>query len=223
MAKCRDKEKPMALPYLEQFYNVQGFYTTISDLKTNASSRIINSLIDALNAEDRLPRFLVIVIDKDMAVDFNDLDYDISKEFESVTNWLTRQVEIVVHRKKTQILARKPGAIGAESDPTVIYIDMIERPKTMHLWDKAKKLCEMRYKFNKSLHAAVDHQNHKILSIRSCMGAEHFDANSDLTNSGRIEFWREMDYLLGRYDNNSIKLQPRLHLKKKIFPQSNAS
>ena len=125
-----DKKKPKPTPpYLEEFYNIQGFYQQSSQVSDYATGRIYNSVIDSLNANDRLPRFLVVVIDKDILHDIETLDYGVAEAIAFLTNWLTRKIDIAVRRNRFQIEAKKPGAIGCHSDPVIIYVDMIYRPE----------------------------------------------------------------------------------------------
>ena len=200
----------LALPYLEQYYNVQGFYPSTADVRTTASSRILNSTIEALNEDERLPRMLIIILDKDILGDFKKLDYGIAANITLVLNSLTREIDIAVRRKYHQILKRKPGALGADTDPAIIYVDFIQRSRRFERDSKINKICNLRFKFNKILHEAADEQGHKVLSIRECSG-HHFDDLGNLTNTGKIAFWKEMDFLLEEFDNDKIKLLPKLH------------
>ena len=124
-SKRRDKEKPTAPPYLHEFYNVQGFYPKISDVKSNATGRIVNATIDALNQEDRLPRFLVIAIDKDVINDLKSItpnrndkqEEEMESNMALITNWITRQVDIAVRRKKSKLKQRNPELLEAKQTP----------------------------------------------------------------------------------------------------------
>ena len=56
-------------PYLYDYYNVFGFYTLRSSGNTRSIGRMLNSLIVGLNTRERLPRLIVLVIDKDIIED----------------------------------------------------------------------------------------------------------------------------------------------------------
>ena len=58
-----DRKKNMVPLYMLEYYNAFGFYNG-AGVKT-AVGRIVNSLIKALNARERLPRYLVVVLDKE--------------------------------------------------------------------------------------------------------------------------------------------------------------
>ena len=209
------KEKKKPLPYLEEYYNVKGSYPSTANIKTTGTSRLVNAVIDGLNEENRLPRFLIVAIDKDIMMDLNSFEYGISKNITALVNWVTRQVDIAVRRKKFQIKAKKLGALGAEADPTIIYIDMIQRPRNLKFTtEKLKSIFSLRYKFNSILHEAIDQQQHRVMSIEACNEVDHYDSAGNLTNKGKIEFWHEVDYLIEEFERNNTKLLPHLHLKK---------
>ena len=68
------------IPYLHSFYNVHGFSTHPSSGNHRTIGRIINALIHALNTRKRLPRFLVVIIDKDIIEDVGIFDFGVTNE-----------------------------------------------------------------------------------------------------------------------------------------------
>ena len=111
----RNKEENMLPPmYLQEYYNPRGYYPPASDFKTTATSRVINQLDDALNQKDRqrLPRFLVIMLDGDLIRDVKDVkEKYFAKNLAEIVNWLTRQIDITVRRKRMQLAEKHPGAL----------------------------------------------------------------------------------------------------------------
>ena len=220
--KIKEGKSQIRPQYLEQYYNVKGFYPESSKIHDTASDRILNAVVDALNGDDHLPRFLVVVVDKDILnYDIKEFDYGLYKNLAMITNWLTREVDIAIHRKKKSIRNKKPGALGPEDDPVVIYVDMMYRPERKDVSRKLKNICDARYKFNCALHEAAEDQNHRVMSIRSCTSLDDFDGSGNLTNRGKINLWYEIDDLLERFDEGSMKLIPRLH--KKFRKQQSSS
>ena len=73
---------------------------------------MINSVIKALNDNQRLPKFLIVILDKDILDDLKSFEFGVEKEMAVILNWLTRQIDIVIRRKKLQIATAKPGALG---------------------------------------------------------------------------------------------------------------
>ena len=167
-----------------------------------------------LNSTDRLPRCLIIALDKDLITDFKTIDYGIAKSMAAVINWLTCHVDIAVCRKKSQICEKKPGAIGDEADPTIVYIDMVQQQGTFQDV-RMQQILDLHFKFNTMVHEAIARQGNRVLSIRSCTTPDHFDAMGNLSIKGKIDFWHEVDDLLECFDRVEVKLLPRLHLKQK--------
>ena len=145
-----------------------------------------------MNDQDRLPRFLIIELDKDLLYDLNCFNFDISKNIMAMVNWLTRQIEINVHCKKSQIAEKKPGAIGSENDPTIIYTNMIQHHGNYPKSEKLGNILDSRFKFNLILHEAVHQQGQQILSIRSCSSSDHFDPHGNLTSKGKSVFGKKL-------------------------------
>ena len=65
-----------SVPFMLQYYNVKLFCHTQSKAVKPAIARIVNSTIDALNDEMRLPKYLVVILDRDILDDFHDEDCD---------------------------------------------------------------------------------------------------------------------------------------------------
>ena len=208
--KQQEHNKNVVLPYLEEYYNVEPFYPITSDVKSNATSRIFNAVMDALNKDNKLPRFLVVLLDKDILSDLKLFDFGLSKNIMAILNWLIHQINITVRRKKCHIRSMKPGALGSDDDPTTIFMDMIQRIGNFQKDSKITAYNDARFKFNSLLHKVVAKQQHKIMSIRSCTSPDHFDACGNLTNKGKIEFWLEADSLLERYNKQGDKITPEV-------------
>ena len=74
-----------------------------------------------------------------------------------------------------------------------------------------KKAMDLCFKFNCILHEALELQQDEVLSIKSCTSLRHFDGMGNLSSSGMIAFWHEVDDLLERFDRGKVKLLPKLH------------
>ena len=69
----RDK-KNFKLPYLLEFYNVKLIQKS-DDVSNNlAISRTLNAFIDALNKNQRLSKYLVVIMDRDILDDLDVMD-----------------------------------------------------------------------------------------------------------------------------------------------------
>ena len=159
--------------YLREYNNVKGFYypSAIAGIKYTMT-RILNSVIEALNSCDRLPRMVLILPDKDIINDVNLYDFGAYKTIAAVVNWFTCQVDIAIHRKKLQISEKKPGAISSSRYPSIIHVNMIHRATSFRSGSKMESICSLQSKFNEILNNAAAWQDHHILTIKSCNSAD---------------------------------------------------
>ena len=193
----------LSAPYVADYYNIHKFYNTSGG--KNAVSNILNSLLETLNKRERLARFIVIVLDSEIIETLNFFDYGATKELAALINWLTRQIDIAIRRKKLQVTEKRPEAINI-NDPTIVYTTMIRHPHTYPQGSKLEAICSLRPKFNEILNEAVARQDNRILSIKGCESSECFERSGKLSLKGKTVFWQEMDNLLERYDRNKVKL-----------------
>ena len=197
-------------PYLLDYYNSKGYYYQSNNWLESATSWILNKLTEALNENDRLPKYIVMMPDKDIIADLNDFEFGATKNIANLTNWLMRQCEIMVHRKKLQIMEKKPGAV-IDNHPTFIYVNMIRRLERYPRNSKMADICKMRSKFNQILNEGARKQEHKIINLRSCYTIDDFDRWGNLTPKAITAIWHEIDNLMDRYEDpedTKVTLEP---------------
>ena len=199
-------------PYLLEFYNPKGYYYGISNWIGSATSRILNKLIKALNENDRLPKYIIFMIDKDIISNLKELDFGATRNLWNLLNWLTRQIDIAICRKKLQINEKKPGAV-IDNHPTVIYINMIRRVEHFHMHSSIAKVCKMRSKFNEIINEIAARQGNKIINLKSCYSLQDFDRLGNLSARGKTMLWQEIDDIIERFEDpkdDKITLEPRI-------------
>ena len=193
-------------PYVQEFYNVLDYHNTSQP--GNAISRILGSVTTAMNKRHRLPRFLLVIIDKDVIEDINIFQSDAVAALRDSINWLTRQIHIAIKRKRLELMERKPGTIYGQ-DPSIIYVRMIRRIdlnlRRNSVKDEQFALCA---KFNDALNNAVARLNQHIMTIASCNTSSHFTHLGELSTKGKDFFWWEIDDLLEKFNRKDIKLLP---------------
>ena len=171
-------------------------------------ARICNSIVEGLNSRPRLPRLIIVVPDSDIIADINEYEFGTPREIRLNLRWLIRQIDMVIRRRKLEILEKKPGAVY-DSDPKIIYVKMVKRSKFYPQSSKIAKICTMRAKFNNELNEVVAEENHHILGIESCESEDCFDAFGKLTTKGKFLYWKEMCELIERFDKKKVKLVPK--------------
>ena len=143
-------------PYLYDYYNVFGYYTTRSSGNRRAIGTVLNSLIVGLNTRDRLPRLIVLVLDKDIIEDvciYNNPSLAAEVLEDNVT-WLFKQIETHIRRKQIELTDKKPGAVYG-NDPKIIVVEMLDRLLRFLGSSTMAGILELRSSFNQLLNDAA--------------------------------------------------------------------
>ena len=101
MNEARENPK-LPQPYIQEYYNVKPYFQTSRD---RVPARILNSLVDVINERQRLLRFLLVILDKDLLHDMNVCEEDIVKSIRQVTQWIVRQINITIRRARLQLMS----------------------------------------------------------------------------------------------------------------------
>ena len=159
-------------PFIYERFNVFHFYR--SSLTHNAYIRMLNSFVDALNRRPHLPKYILLVPDKDLleAIDF--FNFGITKILGTCLNWLAKQFERMLESRHENIFKKCPGALRLE-ETKLIWVKMICRPQVKPS-DARFKVLATRAKLNNTLDdLAVWHKNIQIISITSLSYDKDFD------------------------------------------------
>ena len=154
------KNKPETVPpYMVEFFNVKPCFEVTTQIPAQMMmTRILNNLTEAVNADKALlPRYLIVVLDKDLLgdMDYDSLDSDlVSKMIPDLVRWLVCQVHLIVHRKRMDLLEKRPGAVSG-SPTELIFVKMLRRIGQFHDKLKMVQICSLRAKFNDALNDAV--------------------------------------------------------------------
>ena len=197
-----------APPYVYEFYNVMGYSATTSSANHTAIGRILNSYIEALNSRERLPRFLIVIIDKDIIDDVNVFEFGATKEIAENVHWLVRQITMFTRRRKAEIAEMKPGAVY-ETDPKIILVNMIKQVHSFSRSSHMESIVSLRSKFNNVLNNAAINAGCSILNIDACDSGNHFDLMGKLNHFGQFVYWKQMNHILENFDKTKIRLDPK--------------
>ena len=205
LARTKDKN---VQSYLLNYFNIKALYNTSSSVGM-CSACIINSLIEEINKTDvRLPRYLVVVIDRDLTNDLNDLSStESARILQHLTDWLVKQINTVIRQKRIALYDVKPG-VAADCHTKIVFVHMLRQVGSFHPDSKFNKVYSLKAKFNDALNDAAASIKQHMVTINDCNTYEHFDHFGNLTFSGKDAFWSEMDHLLRRFDLEKIKLLP---------------
>ena len=208
-AKKKKEEHRTPPPYLMQFYNLKVYYKSSVTAETKAATRIFNSLLDAVNENKyHLPKFIIVVIDKEIVEDYAEKPYSVAEKFiQEAIEWLTENIKNSVLHKHDALIEKCAGAVCDEM-PSIIYTRMLTRIGKFEVDSKPDRLYSLTPMFNFALNNTVAKRNNNIMTIMSCKLEEHFDRRGNLTPLGANEFWIEVNDLMHRHDLDKVKLVP---------------
>ena len=182
------------LPYLYQFFNVEVFYK-ISDGRTkNTLQNIYNALIEALNKTPKLPRFIFVVLDRDLLLNADHYRFGMHIILEDIIPWLIKKIEKAIYMRREDLKLKCVGAVG--HDPRIFWVKMIQRPLIKnHAFQFYNNTVNLRKKFNNILenHLARTKNAH-IISMEDVFDQfTHFDKKGNLSQEGKTLFWDTVD------------------------------
>ena len=190
-------EKNQPQPYLFAYYNLDHLYSNQMSDNRSLLARIINALIDKLNEHSHLPRYIVILIDKDLILNAQVFDFGVCDTFEHTTRWLLNNIVCVIEQRKIDLHNKRPGSVVAGSEPRFIWVKAVVRPEIM----LGKSTYSLVGKFNMTLEDIVASNRHShILKIDVQKDNTHFDRSRNLTPLGIINFWRDLDAQIKDFD-----------------------
>ena len=203
-----DKDPTSTIPlFITEYFNVELFCDSPGASFETSMARIVKHLSDAIIAKRKMPKYLVIIPDKDPLHDIDCSRQDTVQLIQDITRWLVRTVDTTVQRRRIDFLDCRPGAV-AGLETKIIFIRMLRRIGSFHEGSKMSMICKLRAKFNDALNDACAKVGQYMLTIASCNAYEHFDKHGNLSRAGKQEFWLELDELLEPFDSGRVKLLP---------------
>ena len=107
------KSTEVQKPFILNYYNVHDVHRENAS-EGLMSTRILNALMEALNVRNcRLPKYLIVILDKDIICDVKDLRApEAPMVLSHLMAWVTKQVHTIIRRKRIALLDAKPGVVS---------------------------------------------------------------------------------------------------------------
>ena len=188
-------DNKIAQPDVYQYYNIVAYHEKLTSGTTTVIARILNSFIKGLNNRPHLPRLVVIPIDKNIIEDINLFDFGVAREITANVDWLLRQINILICRRKTELSETKPGTVYS-TDPKVVLVTMLRRPLSFPANSHMEGVLSLRPKFNNAINNVAYEAGHSIMQIDSCNTVTHFGLMGHLSHLGQFTFWKDVNYQL---------------------------
>ena len=213
-----EKDDEVIPLYMNEYFNVKIFVQSKTSAEF-ASTRIINALIQVTNGKNaRLPKYLIVMPDKNILEDFSDPENLKTKTLQMSVDWFVRQINSTIKRKKLDLYDKKPGAVSGTTQ--ILFVHMLRSYGTFKE-SKLSQILDLRPRSNDALNDAVAKVDQRILTINSCNTYEHFNSKANLSLKGKTEFWCELDDLVARFHRNKIKLLPNPKNPPRSTPKNN--
>ena len=199
--RCKDP------PYLYKFCNLSAYYQNpLSDVET-AIGRIHNSLVEALNNHIYLPKYVIIIPDKDILESITKYiwSFGVTDYIEEHLTWLLTNISKCLLARRDDLKFKNPGSITADLT-RVIWVPMLKCPIT----DDRKLQCtwQLRGKYNSMLYKilAIEKYMH-VLPIDNMEELKYFDNFGNLTNLGKSVFWQNLNDRIKKMEFRSSENQ----------------
>ena len=163
-------------------------------------ARIVNEVIKALNEEWYLPRFIIIMPDKDLIEEVNFGGFGCKIVFEVILSWMAKEINNALEMRRDDLRYKRAGSVDPDVSTSVVWIEMPTRPfiKTDRGFGFAQ-----RHTFNKTLKTITD----KFGSMSSIAldipeDRSTFDITGNLSAKGKKTFWKQLNRSIRRKANN---------------------
>ena len=155
-----------------------------------------------------MPRFILVVSDHDILLNLKSNNIRSALVMGSTLHYLIRQYDMILARHKQDLIDKKPGALPERDITRIIWVCMIKR---LAVDSEAQKEAQnLQGKFYSILEEHLaDHNNDSHRIIRIEVRPDEFDFTGYLTNYGKQQFWKEINWRLKKFDMDKITLCPR--------------
>ena len=183
------------VPFLYKMFNIFYFFSSKLSNRRNVLLRVINAFTEGLNRRQHLPRYIIILLDKDI-LSLLDLDVAfLTKQLERCIAGLAKQMTRLIEARKEKLYKKKQGAVPSSDEfPTLIWVELFDKP-----YMRNRFIQKNRNKFNKGINeVAIHEKNYRVMAIES-LGIRHFTLTGALNYEGKQQLWREINYQMNDF------------------------
>ena len=177
----------------------------MSDCTKSLLARVYNEFVTELNKREKLPHYIICMLDKDIIEYTKQDEFSVGRLFKDGVNWLCNEFDKALDLHREDIKSRHPGALWSPIEPRMVWVQMLPRP---YIQDKGKAyvFAQCR-KFNEVLDDVVLKYKHShLMKIVLPEEANFFDHSGNLSTTGKIAFWKEVNMVMRSLHNQ--RLQP---------------
>ena len=117
----------LPLPYIFQHFNVCEYQAGTG---FSGIAHMIHPLVQALNNHFRLPKYIIMMPDKDILTAFHANNINAALVMGSTIHYLIRQIDTFLERCRHDLESKRLGAIPP-FETKVVWIRMLKRPQNL--------------------------------------------------------------------------------------------
>ena len=191
--------------HLFKQYNIEALVAPQLSQTRSVLSQLFNAFVKALNDFKYLPKYILIMLDKDIIDNIGVYDFGIADTIKDCIKWLLININHYLELHTEDMTGKRPGPIFSTSEPWLIWITMLCRPVDSF----AKNVFSLVCKFNNILETVIsgDKRSH-ILKVHIDTHTGNFDRIGNLTNNGQHDFCWCIDNEMNDFDFGNTELQP---------------
>ena len=170
--------------FIYDYFNVKCFTPNPLSMLKNVTARLVNAFVKALNENNRMPSFILVIPDWNLPKFINFYGEDSKQVLHDVMKWVVTNFTRVIQSKKDSLTHRKIGAI--HSEPVVIWVKMINRHAEFH------RVLKLRTKFNAVLQDIIsEKKGHYCIDVNYAVSeVSYFNTGNKLSVEGMRAYWR---------------------------------
>ena len=195
-------------PYIFEYYNIVPLYPAKSSNIRSTEARIFNELVGGLNERPKLPRYVLIVLDKEILESADHNNFGINRIVSELVDWMARNIDKTIDLRREDVRLKRPGAIASSGEPRIIWTKMVTRPIIQDptkgfLFAQTRKLNEAieeivaKYKHSHIMDIAVPSDDNRM-----------FDKWGNLSGIGMDRYWNNLITQIKQFDRAETDLRP---------------
>ena len=193
-------EKPR--PFTFDNYNVKYYWKSFtSSGNPSPAGCTVNSLIDGINGNPHLPKYIIVITDTDLLKRMTYFKFGASLVIgKALGSWLGKLMDAVNDRFK--VLKKIRSGAVVEGEPKFIFMGIIERPHP-------DKVLSLRRKYNEILEETLTlYDECYFFNPKNALSRYDFDRNNHITSAGKVQYWKLIDDLMRRFEIDNTEFRP---------------
>ena len=97
------REAQLKIPYIYQNFRIKPFYQPNSGNSVGTLYKLFNSVVEGLNSENKLPKYILVLADRDLLLQVGHLQAGIGHILAKIINWLGKNIDRAISTCREQL------------------------------------------------------------------------------------------------------------------------